>query len=35
MTGTPAGVAALQTGDQLCMTLQGKTQDYVWNTFVK
>ena len=35
MTGTPAGVAALQTGDQLRMTLQGKTQDYVWNTVVK
>ena len=35
MTGTPAGVAALQPGDQLKMTLQGKAQDYVWNTFVK
>lgn len=35
MTGTPAGVAALHTGDQLRMTLQGKTQNYVWTTFVK
>lgn len=35
MTGTPAGVAALQAGDQLKMSLQGKTQDYVWQTFVK
>ncbi len=35
MTGTPAGVAALQTGEQLKMTLKGKTQDYVWTTFVK
>ena len=35
MTGTPAGVAALVSGDQLKMTLTGKTQDYVWNTFVK
>lgn len=35
MTGTPAGVAALHRGDQLRMTLQGKTQDYVWNTVVK
>lgn len=35
MTGTPAGVAALQSGDQLRMTLKGKQQDYVWNTFVK
>jgi 2-keto-4-pentenoate hydratase/2-oxohepta-3-ene-1,7-dioic acid hydratase in catechol pathway len=34
MTGTPAGVAALQAGDQLKMTLQGQQQDYVWNTFV-
>ena len=35
MTGTPAGVAALQAGDQLRMTLQGQQQDYVWTTFVK
>ena len=35
MTGTPAGVAALQAGDQLSMTLQGQQQDYVWTTFVK
>ncbi len=35
MTGTPAGVAALQSGDQLKMTLQGKSQDFVWNTFVQ
>lgn len=35
MTGTPAGVAALQPGDQLKMTLKGQNQDYVWTTFVK
>ena len=35
MTGTPAGVAALQSGDQLKMTLQGCTQAFVWTTFVK
>ncbi len=35
MTGTPAGVAALNAGDQLSMTLKGKDQDYVWKTFVK
>ncbi|AXF44514.1 fumarylacetoacetate hydrolase family protein [Acinetobacter johnsonii] len=35
MTGTPAGVAALQAGEQLKMTLKGKNQDYSWNTFVK
>ena len=35
MTGTPAGVAALKAGDQLSMTLQGQTQDFVWKTFVK
>ncbi|GAA5187043.1 fumarylacetoacetate hydrolase family protein [Acinetobacter kookii] len=34
MTGTPAGVAALQSGDQLTMTLQGQSQDFVWKTFV-
>src|SRR5690606_5609365 len=35
MTGTPAGVAALQSGEQLKMTLQGKEQNYVWTTHVK
>ena len=35
MTGTPAGVAALASGDQLTMTLHGQTQDFVWKTFVK
>ena len=35
MTGTPVGVAALQSGDQLKMTLKGQNQDYVWTTFVK
>ena len=35
MTGTPAGVAALSSGDQLSMTLHGKTQDFEWKTFVK
>lgn len=35
MTGTPAGVAALQSGDQLKMSLQGKHQEFVWQTFVK
>ncbi|ANF82545.1 fumarylacetoacetate hydrolase [Acinetobacter sp. NCu2D-2] len=35
MTGTPAGVAALQSGDQLKMTLKGQSKDYVWTTFVK
>ncbi len=35
MTGTPAGVAALQSGEQLKMTLQGKEQSYVWTTLVK
>ena len=30
-----AGVAALKAGDQLSMTLQGKTQDFVWKTFVQ
>ena len=35
MTGTPAGVAALQPGEQLQMTLNGKSQDYTWTTFVK
>ena len=35
MTGTPAGVAALVSGDQLKMTLKGQSQDYIWTTFVK
>ena len=35
MTGTPAGVAALAQGDQLTMTLNGQTQDFIWHTFVK
>lgn len=35
MTGTPAGVAALHSGEQLKMTLKGQSQDYVWTTFVK
>ncbi|OTG67707.1 fumarylacetoacetate hydrolase family protein [Acinetobacter silvestris] len=35
MTGTPAGVAALAAGDQLTMTLNGQTQDFIWETFVK
>ena len=34
MTGTPAGVAALKSGDQLKMTLKGQSKDYVWQTFV-
>ena len=35
MTGTPAGVAALHSGDQLKMTFKGKNKDFVWTTFVK
>lgn len=35
MTGTPAGVAASQSGEQLKMTLKGKNQEYIWTTFVK
>lgn len=35
MTGTPAGVAALKSGEQLKMTLKGKSQEYVWTTYVK
>ena len=35
MTGTPAGVAALHTGDDLKMTLKGQSRDFVWKTFVK
>ena len=34
MTGTPAGVAALHSGDQLTMTLKGQSQDFVWQTHV-
>ncbi len=33
MTGTPAGVAALQSGDQLKMTLQGRTQAFCLDDF--
>lgn len=35
MTGTPAGVGALHTGQRLKMVLQGKQQSYQWQTFVK
>lgn len=35
MTGTPAGVGVLVSGDQLTMTLQGQTQAFEWKTFVK
>lgn len=35
MTGTPAGVSALASGDQLSLTLNGQSQDFVWKTFVK
>ena len=35
MTGTPAGVGALASGDQLTLTLNGQTQDFTWKTFVK
>lgn len=35
MTGTPAGVGALNSGDQLKMTLKGQSQDFVWTTFVQ
>lgn len=35
MTGTPAGVGALKVNDQLSMRLQGKTQEFVWTTFVQ
>lgn len=35
MTGTPAGVAALESGQTLTMCLQGKNQQYQWQTFVK
>lgn len=35
MTGTPAGVGALQPNDQLKMMLKGQSQDFVWTTFVQ
>lgn len=35
MTGTPAGVNALHAGDHLVMTLQGKSQKFIWETDVK
>jgi len=35
MTGTPEGVAALNSGDQLKMVLEGKHQDFIWHTHVK
>ncbi|MEB3767113.1 fumarylacetoacetate hydrolase family protein [Acinetobacter sp. MD2] len=35
MTGTPVGVGALHSDDQLTLTLNGKTQDFVWTTFVQ
>ena len=35
MTGTPAGVAALHSGDQLKMILQGQNETYIWQTTVK
>ena len=35
MTGTPAGVGPLHSGDQLLMTLKGQSQDFVWKTFVQ
>lgn len=35
MTGTPAGVGALKSGEQLTMTLKGHSQDFVWKTYVK
>ncbi|MCG6039074.1 fumarylacetoacetate hydrolase family protein [Acinetobacter baumannii] len=35
MTGSPAGVGPLHSGDHLKMTLKGATQDFVWKTFVK
>lgn len=34
MTGTPAGVGALHANDQIKMKLQGKTQEFIWQTFV-
>lgn len=35
MTGTPAGVGALSSGNVLKMILKGKTQDFSWTTSVK
>lgn len=35
MTGTPKGVAALQSQQQVKMVLHGKQQDYEWQTVVK
>lgn len=35
MTGTPAGVAALQAGDQLQLVLHADKQDYTWQTHVR
>ena len=34
MTGTPAGVAALQVGDQLALTLQTQLGAVIWQTVV-
>ena len=34
MTGTPAGVGPLESGDQLKMTLTGLNEDFVWTTQV-
>ncbi|WP_269914537.1 fumarylacetoacetate hydrolase family protein [Acinetobacter sp. HY1485] len=35
MTGTPAGVGALNSNEQLKMILKGKTQDFCWKTTVR
>lgn len=35
MTGTPAGVGALHSKDQLTMTLKAQSQDFTWTSFVK
>ena len=35
MTGTPAGVAALKSGEQLVMTLETVLGDVSWQTFVR
>jgi 2-keto-4-pentenoate hydratase/2-oxohepta-3-ene-1,7-dioic acid hydratase in catechol pathway len=35
MTGTPAGVAALHSGEQLVMTLETVLGDVSWQTFVR
>lgn len=34
MTGTPAGVGALHSSDKIEMILEGKTQDFAWQTYV-